>query len=125
MDYNGTNTSYIDKRSASMAIASMVIGIAGMVMSCCIYPAIIFGSLALLLAILSRGAEMTFSNYAKAGIILGILAIVCGILFLTISLITIYVEFGGFEGYMQYIEEMLEEMGYPDSYQSYDFYRSL
>ena len=68
---------------------------------------------------------MTFSNYAKAGIILGILAIVCGILFLTISLITIYVEFGGFEGYMQYIEEMLEEMGYPDSYQSYDFYRSL
>ena len=44
MDYNGTNTSYIDKRSASMAIASMVIGIAGMVMSCCIYPAIIFGS---------------------------------------------------------------------------------
>lgn len=125
MDYNGTNTSYIDKRSASMAIASMVIGIAGMVMSCCIYPAIIFGSLALLLAILSRGGKMTFSNYAKAGIILGILAIVCGILFLTISLITIYVEFGGFEGYMQYIEEMLEEMGYPDSYQSYDFYRSL
>ena len=125
MDYTGTNTSYIDKRSASMAIASMVIGIAGMVMSCCIYPAIIFGSLALLLAILSRGGEMTFSNYSKAGIILGILAIVCGILFLTISLITIYVEFGGFEGYMQYIEEMLEEMGYPDSYQSYDFYRSL
>ena len=125
MDYTGTNTSYIDKRSASMAIASMVIGIAGMVMSCCIYPAIIFGSLALLLAILSRGGEMTFINYAKAGIILGILAIVCGILFLTVSLITIYVEFGGFEGYMQYIEEMLEEMGYPDSYQSYDFYRSL
>ena len=30
MDYTGTNTSYIDKRSASMAIASMVIGIAGM-----------------------------------------------------------------------------------------------
>lgn len=125
MDYNGTSTSYIDKRSASMAIASMVLGIAGMVMSCCIYPAIIFGSLALLLAVLSRGGEMTFSNYAKAGMILGIIAIVCGILFLTISLITIYVEFEGFEGYLEYIEKMLEEMGYPDSYQSYDFYRSL
>ena len=43
MDYYNSDTSYIEKRSIGMAIAAMVMGIAGLAMSCCIYPAIIFG----------------------------------------------------------------------------------
>ena len=107
MQYHEMNTSYIDKRSSSMAIASMVMGIAGLVMSCCIYPAIIFGSLAIILGLLSRGGEMTSNGYGKAGLILGIISIVCCILFLIYGLYILFVQFGGMEGYLEYIEERL------------------
>lgn len=122
--YNAPNISYTEKRSTSMAIASLVMAISGLVMGCCVYPAIIFGSLAIILALLSRGGEMTTNSYAKAGLILGILAIVSGILFLAYSIFTVYVQFGGFEGYMNYIEELMQEMGYPSS-DTYDLYRNM
>lgn len=131
MDYNEYNmpntphTSYIEKRSASMAIASMVLAIAGLMMGCCIYPAIIFGSLAIILALLSRGGEMTTSGYAKTGLILGIIAIIFGILFFIYGLFTILVQYGGFEGYMNYIQEIMEDMGYPSSYDSYDMFNYM
>ncbi len=134
MDYNEynmpnmpdtPNPSYIEKRSASMAIASMVLAIAGLVMGCCIYPAIIFGSLAIILALLSRGGEMSTSGYAKAGLILGIISIIFGILFLCYGLFTIIVQFGGFEGYMEYIEEIMENMGYPSNYDPYDMFNNM
>lgn len=131
MDYNEYNmpntphTSYIEKRSASMAIASMVLAIAGLMTGCCIYPAIIFGSLAIILALLSRGGEMTTSGYAKTGLILGIIAIIFGILFFIYGLFTILVQYGGFEGYMNYIQEIMEDMGYPSSYDSYDMFNYM
>ena len=124
MDYE-SNKSYIDVRSASMSIASMVMGIVGLVMSCCVYPAIIFGSLAIIFALLSRGGEMTTNGYAKAGLILGIIGIVCGILFMIYALFTVSVQFGGFEGYLHYVEELMEEMGYPDYSDPYDLYNTL
>ena len=130
MEYHDPNTSYIDKRSPSMAIASLILGIAGLAMSCSIYPAIIFGSLAIILALLSRGGEMTTSGYSKIGLILGIISIVCGILFLIYGLFILFVQFGGLEGYMQYIEDLMEDM-YPNLYDPndwhspYDFYNSF
>ncbi|MEY8390283.1 DUF4190 domain-containing protein [Lachnospiraceae bacterium] len=124
MQYKEMNTSYIDKRSSSMAIASMVLGIAGLVMSCCIYPAIIFGSLAIIFALLSRGGEMTTNGYGKAGLILGIISIICGILFLIYGLYILFARFGGMEGYLEYIEDLMEQSGYPNNYDPYDLYKS-
>lgn len=122
--YNAPNTSYIEKRSQSMAIASLALAIAGMVLGCCVYPAVIFGSLAIILALLSRGGEMTMSSYAKAGLILGIIAIVFGILFLIYSFIVVCIEFGGLEGYMNYVEDLMEKLGYPDP-DSYNWYQNM
>lgn len=124
MDYE-PNKSYIEMRSAGMAVASLIMGILGLVMSCCIYPPIIFGSLAIIFALLSRGGEMHMNSYAKAGLILGILAIICGILFLIYSILTLLIQFGGIEGYLQYIEDLMQDMGYPDSSSPYDFYDML
>ena len=124
MDYE-PNKSYIEMRSAGMAVASLIMGILGLVMSCCIYPPIIFGSLAIIFALLSRGGEMHMNSYAKAGLILGIIAIICGILFLIYSILTLLIQFGGIEGYLQYIEDLLQDMGYPDSSSPYDFYDML
>ncbi|MFG6383706.1 MAG: DUF4190 domain-containing protein [Lachnospiraceae bacterium] len=120
-----SNKSYIDVRSASMSIASMILGILGLIMSCCIYPAIIFGSLAIIFALLSRGGEMNTNGYAKAGLILGIIGIVFGILLFTYGLITLITRFGSIEGYLQYIQDLMNEMGYPDSSNPYDFYKTL
>lgn len=122
---NAPNTNYIEKRSTSMAIASMALAIAGMVMGCCVYPAIIFGSLAIILALLSRGGEMTTNGYAKAGLILGSIAIVFGILFLIYSLTVLFIQFGGLEGYMNYIEELMENMGDPSYTNPYDMYQDI
>lgn len=124
MDYE-PNKSYIEMRSAGMAVASLIMGILGLVMSCCIYPPIIFGSLAIIFALLSRGGEMHMNSYAKAGLILGIIAIICGILFLIYSILTLLIQFGGIEGYLQYIEDLMQDMGYPDSSSPYDFYDML
>ena len=124
MDYE-PNKSYIEMRSAGMAVASLIMGILGLVMSCCIYPPIIFGSLAIIFALLSRGGEMHMNSYAKAGLILGIIAIICGILFLIYSILTLLIQFGGIEGYLQYIEDLMQDMGYHDSSSPYDFYDML
>ena len=124
MDYE-PNKSYIEMRSAGMAVASLIMGILGLVMSCCIYPPIIFGSLAIIFALLSRGGEMHMNSYAKAGLILGIIAIICGILFLIYSILTLLIQFGGIEGYLQYIEDLMQDMGYTDSSSPYDFYDML
>lgn len=124
MDYE-SNKSYLEMRSAGMSVASLVMGILGLVMSCCVYPAIIFGSLAIIFALLSRGGEMHTNSYAKAGLVLGIIGIIRGFLILMYSFFTLMVQFGGLEGYFNYIEDMMQELGYPDSSSPYDFYDML
>lgn len=44
-----------------------------------IFPAIILGSLSLILALLSRGAELTFHKTAKNGILMSVLAMVVNV----------------------------------------------
>lgn len=123
MDYE-PNKSYIEMRSAGMSVASLVLGIIGLSMGCCVYPPIIFGSLAIIFALLSRGGEMHMNSYAKAGLALGIIGIAFGTLFLIYSFFTLMAEFGGIDGYLRYIEELMEEMGYPSS-NPYDVYDML
>lgn len=124
MDY-GPNKSYIEMRSAGMSVASLVMGILGLAMGCCVYPPVIFGSLAILFALLSRGGELHMNSYGKAGLVLGIISIICGILIFTYSVFTLMAEFGGLDGYLQYIGELIEDINYPDSSGPYDFYDML
>ena len=79
MEYE-LNQSYVNKHSNGMAIAALALGIAGLVMSFCIYPGFILGSLGIIFGILSRGGEITYPGYGKAGIVLGILAIFISII---------------------------------------------
>lgn len=84
--------SYENRHSEGMAVAAMVLGIVGLVMSFCVYPGFICGALGIILGILSRGGEMTYPGCGKAGIILGSIAAV-------ISFIAIFVWIG-MAGYM-------------------------
>lgn len=68
---------------------------------------------------------MTTSGYGKAGLILGVIAIIFGILFLIYGLFTLYVQFGGIDGYLNYVEELMENMADPSYNNPYDFYNNL
>ncbi len=65
----------------AFAKASMVIGAVALasVFTFTIFPAVILGALALILALLSRGAELSFHPTARNGIMLSILALVANI----------------------------------------------
>lgn len=69
------------KKSAqsNMALASLVMGIIGIVTSCCGFGGLIFGSLGILFALLSR-TEDRFEGYAKAGLITSAVALVLVVL---------------------------------------------
>ena len=65
----------------AFAKASMTIGGIALVsvFTFTIFPAIILGSLALILALMSRGAELTFHRTAKNGILMSVLAMVVNV----------------------------------------------
>lgn len=114
--------SYVDTRSAGMAVASLILGITGVVLSCCVYPGIIFGSLAVILALLSRGGEKNVTGYATAGLVLGIIGIAAGICMFVYSLVTLYVTFGGWDAYINEIYRAIEQVpseGYSNWYHAY------
>ena len=62
------------QKQSSMALASLIIGIIGIVTSCCCYGGVIFGSLGILFALLSKMGD-TMEGYAKAGLITSIIAL--------------------------------------------------
>ena len=66
------------KDDNSMALGSMVVGILSIVTSCCCCGGVILGSLAVVLACLSR-VETYFDRRAKIGLACGIIGMVLGI----------------------------------------------
>lgn len=81
-DVSGTPTNRTPVIPANaFAKASMTIGGIALVsvFTFTIFPAIILGALALILALMSRGAELTFHKTAKNGILLSIMAFVVNI----------------------------------------------
>ena len=62
------------QKQSSMALASLIKGIIGIVTSCCCYGGVIFGSLGILFALLSKMGD-TMEGYAKAGLITSIIAL--------------------------------------------------
>lgn len=63
------------QRQSNMALASLVMGILGIVTSCCCFGGMIFGGLGILFALLSRLSDR-YEGYAKAGLITSIVAVV-------------------------------------------------
>ena len=68
-----------ESAQSNMALASLVMGIIGIVTSCCGFGGLIFGSLGILFALLSRTKDR-FEGYAKAGLITSAVALVLVVL---------------------------------------------
>ena len=90
-----------ENHSEYMALASMILGIIAIVTSGCIYLAIICGSLAIILALLSRGGRMDFCTQAKAGLISGVVGLILTIIIYVTAFAFILQQYGGIDGLMQ------------------------
>lgn len=71
-----------------------------------IYTAYIFAGLAILFALLSRGAQMKMSTKAKWSIVLGIAGIILATVLFVGSVLYLLEEFGSFEGILRYYSEV-------------------
>lgn len=76
---------------------------------CCsiIYLAYIFGGLAILFALLSRGAQMKLSRRAKRGLLLGIIGIVLSTVLFIGAFMILLEEYGSLEGILRAGSEMM------------------
>lgn len=115
-----TQTPYQNTRSEGMAMASVILGVAALLTSCCIYVALPCGALGIILALLSRGGHMTMSSQAKLGLILSAVGLALTILIIVVSFVFVFSYYGGMDGLMQEymniynvdsLEELYESMG--------------
>lgn len=95
-----------DKRSRSMETASMVLGLISLTTCTCLYISLACGALAILLGILSKGGELTMSNRAQAGVIMGILGLVFTVVVYAASFAIAISAYGSIEGILQAYCEM-------------------
>ena len=96
-----------------LARGAMVLGVIAVIsfFTFTIYPAIIFGSLAIILALLSRGASFKMHSKAKNGIITAVTAIGCDIALIVSCCFLIFGSPDFFESiYGMSFQEMMEGM---------------
>ena len=95
-----TKPNYFELAAFAFAIASII--------SCTVlYTAYFFGGLAILFALLSRGAQMSFSQRAKKALIIAIGAIILSTIIFIASFIYLYQEYGSLEGILRAGSEMI------------------
>lgn len=97
----------------SLARASMVLGIVALIsfFTFTVYPPIIFGSLSIILALLSRGGSLKMHEKAKNGILTSSIAFGCDICLVALVFVFLFVTPDFFESiYGMSYQEMIEGM---------------
>ncbi len=93
--------------SQQFAMASITFAILGLVTFFLLITPICFGSLAIIFALLSRGANRRCARPASFAIPLGTAAIILGVGLFAIGLFTIISQFGSFENYINLIQQQV------------------
>lgn len=107
------------KRSQTMELASVVLGGIALATSCCIYSALFCGALSIMFALLSRGGEMTLSQRAKIGLILGIAGLGTTLLIYAYSFVVLLAQYGSWENMLDGMAVFSGFDSFQDMYQSY------
>ncbi|WP_349670274.1 DUF4190 domain-containing protein [Lacrimispora sp.] len=88
LDNPSTYQQPLKKKQNNMALASLIMGIIGIVTSCCCYGGLIFGSLGIVFALLSK-TEDRFEGNAVAGLITSVIALI-----FTVIVLILFVSLG-------------------------------
>lgn len=103
MDSENYNSNYVyspamESRAYTMAFLS--------ILSCAfVYTGLIFGSLAIIFALLSKGGLTKLNSRAKAAIFIGTIGIMISIGIASYSVYHVLTQYGSFEAYFQYYFE--------------------
>lgn len=95
-----------DKSSSTMAFASVAFGIISILASC-FGSSLIYGSIGLILALLSRGGSNAYPKNTVIGLILNSIGIFIGAMMLLVSIITI-ASFGSIDNFMNAAQQYLD-----------------
>lgn len=95
-----------------LATAALICSILAIVSSCCLYGAFVFGGLAIILGLLSRGTKKSAQSPARTAIWLGIAAVILSAVITAASLVSAIRQFGSFQklldSYTYTIEKYLD-----------------
>lgn len=114
MDYNqqfqSDNSSYpIRQKPNAFAVASLVMGILAMVTLCTIYLPIVFGSLSIIFAILSKGSQKHMPGMSHAGIITAVSGIIFSVITIAATLFILFTNPDIYQEYKQELNRMFSE----------------
>ena len=104
-----------DKRSASMTTAATILGVFSVTTCTCLYVSVACGGLAILLALLSKGGELTMSKSARLALYRGVAGLVITAITYAVTLYAIIGEYGSLEEYLRiYLQDYgmsLDDLG--------------
>lgn len=95
------------KRNNYFELFAFAFSVASILSSTVIYTAYLFGGLAILFALLSRGPQMKFSPRAKKALLIGICGIVLSTVIFVASFLYLLHEYGSIEGILRAGSEMI------------------
>lgn len=99
---------YRNRRSPSMANASLILGIVSLAASTCILPGIICGSLGIILALLSKGGTRKMDGQAALGCCLSCAGLIFTIFIIVTNIFILYQAFGGWDGIIREYMSLLD-----------------
>lgn len=85
--------------SSLFATAALVCAILGIVSVCCLYGAFIFGGLAIIFGLLSRGARKKTAGTARTAVLIGIAAVLVSVVVTVMSFINVIHQYGSFRNF--------------------------
>lgn len=108
--YQQPNQDPSSRGSASnlFATAALVCAILGIVSVCCLYGAFIFGGLAIIFGLLSRGARKKAMGTARTAVLIGTAAVLISVFITAMSFISLISQYGSFQNLMDVYTYTLE-----------------
>ncbi len=94
--------------SNGLAVAALICSILSIVSVCCLYGAFIFGGLAIIFALLSRGARKKATGAAHTALLLGTAGVLISVVITIGSFITVSRQYGGFDKFLERYTYTLE-----------------
>lgn len=94
----------------AFSMLALILGILGLVTTCCLYTGLIFGGLAIIFGLLSRGNARKACGQAQTGIILGVIAVIATIALYAFMFTTTMNQYGGINNFMNDIMNDTQRM---------------
>lgn len=93
-----------------MQSAAIVLGVVAIVTTCCIYSSIIFGSLSIVLALLSRGDQKNLTPQGKVAVILSSIAIGLSVIATVCMFVITIHQYGSIENFINAYMQVMESL---------------